>query len=64
MDAIKAATSGSAEELGVGKRPGYEADFVVLDRSPLEDIRHIADVIMVVNNSRVALNRMNISPRP
>jgi imidazolonepropionase-like amidohydrolase len=69
MDAIKAATSGSAEELGVGKRTGsiragYEADFVVLDRSPLEDIRHIADVIMVVNNGRIALNRMNVSPRP
>lgn len=69
MDAIKAATSVSAEELGIGKRTGsirvgYEADFVVVDRSPLEDIHHIADVVMVVNNGRVALNRMNISPRP
>jgi imidazolonepropionase-like amidohydrolase len=69
MDAIKAATSVSAEELGIGKRTGsirvgYEADFVVVDRSPLDDIRHIADVIMVVNNGRVALNRMNVSPHP
>lgn len=69
MDAIKAATSVSAEELGIGKRTGsirvgYEADFVVVDHSPLDDIRHIADVIMVVNNGRVALNRMNVSPRP
>lgn len=69
MDAIKAGTSVSAEELGVDKRTGsirvgYEADFVVIDRSPLENIRHIGDVVMVVNNGRVALNRMNIAPRP
>jgi imidazolonepropionase-like amidohydrolase len=69
MDAIKAGTSVSAEELGVDKRTGsiragYEADFVIVGRNPLEDIRHIADVLMVVNNGRVALNRMNVTPRP
>ncbi len=69
MDAIKAGTSVSAEELGVDKRTGsiragFEADFVVIDRSPLEDIRHIGDVLMVVNNGRIALNRMNVAPRP
>ncbi len=69
MEAIKAGTSASAEELGVGNRTGsiragYEADFVVIDRSPLENIRHIADVVMVVNNGRIALNRMNVAPRP
>ncbi|MBZ5698853.1 MAG: amidohydrolase family protein [Acidobacteriia bacterium] len=69
MDAIKAGTSASAEELGVDKRTGsiragYEADFVIVGRNPLEDIRHIADVLMVVNNGRVALNRMNVAPRP
>ena len=69
MDAIKAGTSVSAEELGVDKRTGsiragYEADFVVIDRSPLENIRHIGDVVMVVNNGRIALNRLNVAPRP
>jgi imidazolonepropionase-like amidohydrolase len=69
MDAIKTGTSVSAEELGVDKRTGsiragYEADFVVIDRSPLENIRHIGDVIMVVNNGRIALNRMNVTPHP
>jgi len=69
MDAIKAGTSVSAEELGVNKRTGsiragYEADFVVVDRNPLEDIRHVGDVLMVVNNGRIALNRMNVAPRP
>jgi imidazolonepropionase-like amidohydrolase len=69
MDAIRAGTSVSAEELGVDKRTGsirvgYESDFVVVDRNPLEDIRHVGDVLMVVNNGRIALNRMNVSPRP
>ena len=69
MDAIKAGTSVSAECLGVDKRTGsiqqgYEADFVGVDRNPLDDIRHLEDVIVVVNNGRVALNRLNISPRP
>ena len=69
MDAIKAGTSVSAEELGIDKRTGsiragYEADFVVVDRSPLEDIRHIGDVVMVINNGRVALDRLDVAPRP
>jgi imidazolonepropionase-like amidohydrolase len=69
MDAIKAGTSVAAEELGVAKRTGsirvgYEADFVVIDRNPLENIRHIGDVVMVVNNGRIALNRLNVSPKP
>ncbi|HXC32886.1 MAG TPA: amidohydrolase family protein [Verrucomicrobiae bacterium] len=69
MNAIKAGTSVSAEELGVDKRTGsirvgYEADFVVISSNPLENIRHIGDIIMVVNNGRVALNRMNVAPRP
>ncbi len=69
MDAIKAGTSVSAEELGVDKRTGsirvgYEADFVVIERNPLDDIRHIGDIVMVINNGRVALNRLNVAPRP
>jgi imidazolonepropionase-like amidohydrolase len=69
MDAIKAGTSVSAEELGVDKRTGsirqgYEADFVVVDRNPLEDIRHLGDVVMVINNGRIAVNRLNVAPRP
>ena len=68
MEAIKAATSGSAEELGIGNRTGsvrvgYEADLLVIERSPLDDIRHVADILMVVNNGRIALDRMNVSPR-
>jgi imidazolonepropionase-like amidohydrolase len=68
MEAIKAATSGSAEELGIDNRTGsvrvgYEADLLVIERNPLDDIRHVADILMVVNNGRIALDRMNVSPR-
>jgi imidazolonepropionase-like amidohydrolase len=68
MDAIKSGTSVSAEELGVGKRTGsiqvgYEADLVVVDRSPLDDIRHIGDVVVVVNNGHVVFNRLNVEPK-
>lgn len=69
MDAIKAGTSGSAADLGVEKRTGsirvgYEADLVAVSRNPLEDIRHIGDVILVVNNGRVAMSRLDVRPRP
>lgn len=69
MDAIKAGTSGSAADLGVEKRTGsirvgFEADLIAVSRNPLEDIRHIADVILVINNGRVAMSRLNVSPRP
>jgi imidazolonepropionase-like amidohydrolase len=68
MEAIKAATSGSAEELGIDNRTGsvrvgYEADLLVIERNPLDNIRHVADILMVVNNGRIALDRMNVSPR-
>jgi imidazolonepropionase-like amidohydrolase len=64
MDAIKAATSVSAQCLGVEKRTGsirtgYEADFVIVDRNPLDDIRNVQDVLIVINNGRIAVNRLN-----
>jgi imidazolonepropionase-like amidohydrolase len=63
MDAIKAATSVGAECLGIEKRtgtvrPGLEADLVVVDRDPLADLTALFDVVVVVNNGRVAVNRL------
>jgi imidazolonepropionase-like amidohydrolase len=63
MDAIKAATSASAECLGIHTRtgaikPGLEADFVVVERDPLADIKNLQDVILVVNNGKVVVNRI------
>ncbi len=63
MDAIKAATSVSAECLGIQARTGsikagMEADFVAVERDPLADIRNLQDVILVVNNGKVVVNRL------
>jgi imidazolonepropionase-like amidohydrolase len=63
MDAIKAATSVSAECMGIDRRtgsikPGLEADLVVVERDPLTDIRNLQDIILVVNNGKVVVNRL------
>ena len=63
MDAIKAATSISAECLGIHKRtgsiqPGMEADLIAVERDPLADVRNLQDVVLVVNNGKVALHRL------
>lgn len=65
MDAIKAATSTSAECLGVQGRtgaikPGMEADLIVIDRDPLSDITAIQDVLLVINNGNVVVNRLGL----
>jgi hypothetical protein len=35
-----------------------EADLVVVDRNPLKDITNVQDVLVVVSNGRLALNRL------
>lgn len=64
MDAIKATTSVAAQCLGVDQRTGtlkagLEADLVALDRDPLADIGALRDIVLVVNNGRVAVNRLS-----
>ncbi|HEY3134979.1 MAG TPA: amidohydrolase family protein [Blastocatellia bacterium] len=63
MDAIKSATSVAAACIGVDKRTGsmkagMEADLIAVERDPLVDISAIQDVILVVNNGKVVLNRL------
>lgn len=63
MDAIKAGTSVAAECFGVQTRTGairkgLEADLIAVERDPLADIRNLQDVLLVVNNGKVALNRL------
>jgi imidazolonepropionase-like amidohydrolase len=63
MEAIQAATSRCAEALGISKRtgsirPGSEADLIVLDGNPLEDIKAVINVVLVVNDGRIAANRL------
>jgi imidazolonepropionase-like amidohydrolase len=63
MDAIKAATSVAATCIGVDKRTGsiksgMEADFIAIERDPTADITAIQDVIVVINNGIIAVNRL------
>jgi imidazolonepropionase-like amidohydrolase len=64
MEAIKAGTSVSAECLGVGKRtgtikPGMTADFIAVDRDPVTDIAALQDLVLVIHDGKVILNRLN-----
>jgi imidazolonepropionase-like amidohydrolase len=63
LEAIQAATSRSAECLGISKRTGairvgLEADMVVLDRNPLDDINAVREVLLVINDGRIAVNHL------
>ena len=63
LDAIRAATSVAAEMLDIADRVGriavgYEADLIVLDADPLTGIGAYQDVLVVINNGRVAVNRL------
>jgi imidazolonepropionase-like amidohydrolase len=61
MDAIVAATSMSAEAIGMADRigaiaPGMEADLVAVDGNPLEDITAVRRVIWVMRGGKVVMN--------
>lgn len=63
LGALRAATSRGAEMLGIEERTGrveegLEADLIVVDRNPLEDIGYVQDVLVVVSDGRLALNRL------
>ena len=62
VEALATATSGAAELLGIGARTGrvvegYEADLIVLEGNPLEDASVLQDVLIVITDGRVVLNR-------
>lgn len=64
LQALQAATTVAAELLGMEKRtgsiePGFEADLVVVERNPLENVRTLQDPLLVISNGRIALNRLS-----
>ena len=68
IDAIRAATSVAAQCLGIEKRVGMlkvgmEADLVVVERNPLDDVRALQDVVIVIADGRVALKRIPFGVR-
>lgn len=63
LEALRSATTVAADLLGIGARTGtiqvgMEADLVVVERNPLQDPRALADVLVVLSNGRVGLNRL------
>jgi imidazolonepropionase-like amidohydrolase len=63
FEALQAATVSAAELLGLGDRtgriaPGYEADLILLPGNPLQDVLALQDVLLVVSNGQVALQRI------
>lgn len=62
LEALQAATTVAAELLGVGDHtgrlePGLDADLVVTERNPLDDIRALQDALLVLTDGRVAATR-------
>lgn len=63
LEALRSATTTAAQLLRLQDRigqlkPGFEADLIVVERNPLEDIRSLADVLIVISNGRLALDRL------
>ena len=63
MDAIQSATIVGAELLQISNKTGTvevgkEADLIVITKNPLEDIRTIQDVVFVMSNGQIGLNRL------
>lgn len=68
-EALRTATLVAAEMLRLdGKtgavEPGLEADLVAVEGNPLEDPAALQDVLLVISNGRVALDRLDFAPRP
>jgi imidazolonepropionase-like amidohydrolase len=66
LEAIQSATIRNAEMLRLEKtigvvQTGYEADLIVVERSPLEHVTTIQDPLLVITDGRIGLDRLNFS---
>ena len=73
LEALQSATTRAAELFGVDDHTGrlaagLDADLIVTERNPLEDIATFDDVLLVVNNGRVSMSKGDwfegVAPRP
>ena len=39
--------------------PGYEADLLIVDGNPLDNIRTLLDPLLVISNGRIGLDRLS-----
>jgi imidazolonepropionase-like amidohydrolase len=63
LQALQAATSTNAELLRLDKQigviaSGFEADVLIVDGNPLDNVRTLLDPLLVISNGRVALDRL------
>jgi imidazolonepropionase-like amidohydrolase len=63
-EAVAAATVNGARLLGIEGRTGrvaegLEADLIVVDRNPLDDVTALFEPLLVLTDGRVALNRLD-----
>ena len=66
LQALQAATIVNAEMLRLDKRigavePGLEADILVVDGNPLDNIRTLLDPLLVISNGRIGLDRLSFA---
>lgn len=69
LEALRAATTTAAELFGVDDHTGrleagLDADLIVLERNPLDDIAVVQDVLMVVSDGDVVVQRGDWPGRP
>jgi imidazolonepropionase-like amidohydrolase len=66
LQALQAATITNAEMLRLEKQigvieHGFEADVLVVDGNPLENIRTLLDPLLVISNGRIGLDRLSFA---
>ncbi len=66
LEALRSATTVTAELFGIESKtgaiePGLEADLIVVERNPLDNIRTLQDVLLVMSNGRIAVDRLQFS---
>jgi imidazolonepropionase-like amidohydrolase len=64
LAAVQAATINNARMLRREKQigqvaVGFEADLLVVERAPLQDVSTLQDPLLIISNGRVALDRLN-----
>ena len=62
-DALQTVTTNGADLLGLGDQtgriaPGYDADLIVVLDNPVEDLRALQDVVVVISNGHEVINRL------
>jgi imidazolonepropionase-like amidohydrolase len=64
LQAVQAATIVNAELLRIEKQTGaveagLEADLLIVDGNPLDNIRTLLDPLLVISNGRIGLDRLS-----